>query len=450
MATLIVRSAAHIWTGDEAGTELTDASILCVDGVIEHVGDHDQSWPVPDRVLDASGCVVTPGLINTHHHLFQTLTRAYSPALGCDLFGWLRTLYPVWRRLDEESAYLSAWVGLAELLLSGCTTSSDHLYVHPKPGLIDAEIRAARELGIRFHPTRGSMSLSEKDGGLPPDGVVQSEDEILADSERVVAAFHDPSPGAMVRVALAPCSPFSVSPELMRSSAELARRLGVRLHTHLAETTNEEEYCRERFGVRPYELARQLDWLGPDVWVAHSVWTNPEEISLLARTGTSVTHCPTSNLILGSGLCPVGEMRDAGVNVGLGCDGSASNDASDLWQEVRQSVLVAHLRDGPASFGARDALRLATAGSAACLGRDDIGSIAPGMRADLALYPVDGLATSGAELDPVEAVVRCGVRFARHTVVEGRVVVEDGRLWLDAEPVVSRHRAVAREWAENA
>ncbi|HCO03996.1 MAG TPA: 8-oxoguanine deaminase, partial [Actinobacteria bacterium] len=375
MATLIVRSAAHIWTGDEAGTELTDASILCVDGVIERVGDHDQSWPVPDRVLDASGCVVTPGLINTHHHLFQTLTRAYSPALGCDLFGWLRTLYPVWRRLDEESAYLSAWVGLAELLLSGCTTSSDHLYVHPKPGLIDAEIRAARELGIRFHPTRGSMSLSEKDGGLPPDGVVQSEDEILADSERVVAAFHDPSPGAMVRVALAPCSPFSVSPELMRSSAELARRLGVRLHTHLAETTNEEEYCRERFGVRPYELARQLDWLGPDVWVAHSVWTNPEEISLLARTGTSVTHCPTSNLILGSGLCPVGEMRDAGVNVGLGCDGSASNDASDLWQEVRQSVLVAHLRDGPASFGARDALRLATAGSAACLGRDDIGSI---------------------------------------------------------------------------
>jgi len=450
MATLIVRSAAHIWTGDEAGTELTDASILCVDGVIERVGDHDESWPVPDRVLDASGCVVTPGLINTHHHLFQTLTRAYSPALGCDLFGWLRTLYPVWRRLDEESAYLSAWVGLAELLLSGCTTSSDHLYVHPKPGLIDAEVRAARELGIRFHATRGSMSLSEKDGGLPPDEVVQGEEEILADSERVVAAFHDPSPGAMVRVALAPCSPFSVSPELMRSSAALARRLGVRLHTHLAETTNEEEYCRERFGVRPYELARQLDWLGPDVWMAHSVWTNPEEISLLARTGTSVTHCPTSNLILGSGLCPVGEMRDSGVNVGLGCDGSASNDASDLWQEVRQSVLVAHLRDGPASFGARDALRLATTGSAACLGRDDIGSISPGMRADLALYPLDGLATSGAELDPVEAVVRCGVRFARHTVVEGRVVVADGRLWLAADPVVRRHRAVAKEWAENA
>jgi cytosine/adenosine deaminase-related metal-dependent hydrolase len=445
---LIVRSAAHVWTGDAAGTELRDVSILCVDGVIERLGAEDETWPVADRELDASNCLVIPGLVNTHHHLFQTLTRAYAPAIGRDLFGWLRALYPVWRRLDEESAYLSAWVGLAELLLSGCTTSSDHLYVHPKPNLIDAEVVAARELGIRFHPTRGSMSLSEKDGGLPPDEVVQDDDTILTDSERVVATFHDPSPGSMVRVALAPCSPFSVSPELMRSSAELARRLDVRLHTHLAETTNEDEYCQERFGVRPYELARRLDWLGPDVWMAHSVWTNAEEIQLVARTGTSVAHCPTSNLILGAGLCPVGEMRDAGVNVGLGCDGSASNDASDLWQEVRQSLLVAHLRRGPASFGARDALRLATNGSAACLGRDDIGTIEAGKRADLALYPLDGLATSGAELDPVEAVVRCGVRFARHAVVEGRVVVEDGRLWLDPEPVVRRHRAVAREWAE--
>jgi cytosine/adenosine deaminase-related metal-dependent hydrolase len=452
VSTLLVRDAAHVWCGDDDATELSDVSLLCVDGIIAEIGSPEAKWPAADRVLDASGCVVVPGLINTHHHLFQSLTRAFSPALGCDLFGWLRVLYPVWRRLDEESAYLSAWVGLAELLLSGCTTSSDHLYLHPTGvgGLVDAELAAASELGVRFHATRGSMSLSEKDGGLPPDDVVEDEDDILADSERVVAAHHDPTAGAMVRVALAPCSPFSVSPELMVRTAELARRLGVRLHTHLAETRNELDYCRERFAVGPYQLAERLDWLRPDVWLAHAVWTETQEVELLARTGTGVAHCPTSNMIRGAGLCPVGERVQHGVPVGLGCDGSASNDAGDLWGEVRQALLLAHLRGGAASFSARDALTLATRGSAACLGRDDIGSIQVGKRADLACYSLEGLSTAGAALDPVEAVVRCAVRQATHTVVEGRPVVEDGHLWIDPGETVVRHRAVAAAWAEAA
>jgi cytosine/adenosine deaminase-related metal-dependent hydrolase len=449
---LLVRDAAHVWCGDDAGSELTGGSVLVVDGVIARIGRRADDWPEADETLDASDCVVVPGLVNSHHHLYQTLTRAFSPALGCDLFGWLTTLYPVWARLDEESAYLSAWVGLAELLLSGCTTSSDLLYVHPRgrSGLIDAEIRAARELGIRFHPTRGSMSVSQKDGGLPPDEVVEDEEDILADSERVVGSHHDPRPGSMVQVGIAPCSPFSVSAALMERSAELARRLGVRLHTHLAETTNELEYCRERFGIGPYELARRLHWLGGDVWLAHAVWTSPEEIEMLAGTETGVSHCPTSNMLLGAGMCPVGEMRAAGVSVGLGCDGSASHDASDLWGEVRQALLLAHLRGGPASFSARDALWMATRGSAACLGRDDIGAIEVGKRADLACFSLRDIAAAGAVLDPVEAAVRCAIRRAAHTVVEGRVLVRDGHLVLDASDVVKRHREVAAEWARAA
>jgi cytosine/adenosine deaminase-related metal-dependent hydrolase len=451
VATLLVR-AGYLWCGDEAGTDLAGGAVLAVDGRIERVGTPDEGWPRPDEVLDASSCLVVPGLVNTHHHLYQTLTRAYSPALGCDLFDWLRTLYPVWSRLDEESAYVSAWVGLAELLLSGCTTSTDHLYLHPRgrTGLVDAEIRAARDLGIRFHPTRGSMSLSEKDGGLPPDDVVEEEDDILADCERAVSTHHDPAPGAMVRVALAPCSPFSVSPSLMERSAELAERLDVRLHTHMAETENEIRYCQERFGVRPHELGRRLGWVGPRTWYAHSVWTDPDEISMLAAAGTSVAHCPTSNMILGAGVCPVNDLRAAGVAVGLGCDGSASHDVSDLWGEVRQALLLAHLRDGAVSATSRDVLRLATAGGAACLGREDIGAVEPGRRADLACFPLDGIATAGAVLDPVEAAVRCGVRSARHTVVEGVVLVRDGRLVADPEAMVARHRAIAARWAEAA
>jgi len=441
--------AGSVWCGDDDGTELRDSAILCADGWIQRVGTPDETWPSANRELDATGCVVVPGLINTHHHLYQALTRAFSPALGCDLFEWLRTLYPVWARLDEESAYVSASVGLAELLLSGCTTSSDHLYVHPRgaSSLIDAEIRAAREVGIRFHATRGSMSLSEKDGGLPPDDVVQDDDEILADSERLVSTYHDRSAGAMVRVALAPCSPFSVTPTLMEQTAALARRLSVRLHTHLAETQDELDFCRRRFGQSPYELARRLDWLGDDVWFAHAVWPSEEEIALLARTKTGVAHCPTSNMILGVGVCPVTDMVAAGVPVGLGCDGSASNDASDVWQEIRQAMLLAHLRGGAGSFSARDALALATRGGARCLGRDDIGSIEVGKRADLACFSLDTLSTAGAVLDPIEAIVRGAVRASTHTIVEGRVLVEDGQLVRDPTDFVRRHREIAREWA---
>jgi cytosine/adenosine deaminase-related metal-dependent hydrolase len=379
-----------------------------------------------------------------------TLTRAFSPALGCDLFGWLKVLYPVWAQLDEESAYLSAWVGLAELMLSGCTTTTDHLYVHPRgrTGLIDAEISAAVELGIRFHPTRGSMSLGTDDGGLPPMTVVQDEDEILADCERLVDRYHDPSEGSMLRIALAPCSPFSVTPQLMRRSAELAERLEVRLHTHLAETSNETAYCAETFGVRPHELAAQLGWLSDRTWLAHAVWTDAAEIERLARTGTAVAHCPTSNMMIGAGQCPVGDMRRAGVSVGLGCDGSAAHDASDLWGEVRQALLLAHLRDGPSGLTARDTLGMATAGGAGCLGRTDIGSLEIGKCADLACYPLTGLSTAGAVLDPVEAIVRCAVRGASHTVVNGRVVVRDGRLVnQDLDDRERRHRALARSWA---
>ena len=448
---LLIRSG-HLWCGDASATELAGASVLAEDGVITRIGTEDKDWPSPDEVLDATGCVVVPGLVNTHHHLYQTLTRAFSPALGCDLFGWLRVLYPVWEQLDEESAYLSAWVGLAELLLSGCTTTSDHLYVHPqgRTGLIDAEISAAAELGIRFHPTRGSMSLGTDHGGLPPMTVVQDEDEILADCQRLVERYHDPAEGSMLQIALAPCSPFSVTAQLMRRSAELAEHLDVRLHTHLAETANETAYCAEVFGVRPHELASQLGWLSARTWLAHAVWTDAGEIARLAAAGTAVAHCPTSNMMIGAGLCPAGDMRRAGVIVGLGCDGSAAHDASDLWGEVRQALLLAHLRDGPSALTARDALGMATVGGAGCLGRTDIGSLEIGKCADLACYPLTGLSTAGAVLDPVEAIVRCAVREPSHTVVNGRVLVRDGRLNNpDLDDRVRRHRALARRWAEH-
>jgi cytosine/adenosine deaminase-related metal-dependent hydrolase len=447
---LLIRSG-HLWCGDAAGTEIGGASVLAEDGVITRIGTENRDWPNVDEVLDATECVVVPGLVNTHHHLFQTLTRAFTPALGCDLFGWLRVLYPVWAQLDEESAYLSAWVGLAELLLSGCTTTSDHLYVHPwgRTGLIDAEISAAVELGIRFHPTRGSMSLGADHGGLPPMTVVQEEDEILDDCQRLIERYHDPSEGSMIRIALAPCSLFSVTTQLMRRSVELAEQLDVRLHTHLAETTNEATYCARAFGMGPYELADQLGWLSARTWLAHAVWTGDAEIARLAAAGTGVAHCPTSNMMIGAGLCPVADMRRAGLTVGLGCDGSAAHDASDLWGEVRQALLLAHLRNGPASLQARDVLNMATAGGAACLGRDDIGSLEIGRRADLACYSLTGLSTAGAVLDPVEAIVRCAVRGAKHTVVNGRVLVRDG--WLDHPEFgdrVRRHRALARTWTE--
>lgn len=407
--------------------------------------------PEAERTIDADGCLVTPGLINTHHHIFQNLTRAFAPALAGDLFHWLRTLYPVWSRLDEEAAYVSAWVGLAELTLGGCTTSTDHLYLHPRGGgdLTSAEIEAARDLGFRFHPTRGSMSLSEKDGGLPPDSVVQDDDEILADCERLVSLHHDPAPGAMVRIALAPCSHFSVTPELMTRTAELAERLDVRMHTHLAENADDSALCESTHGCRPVEFLERVGWGSDRAWVAHCVVPNPAEIDRLASWATGVSHCPSCSQLIGLGVAPIREMLDAGVPVGIGCDGSASTDCASLWLETRGAMLLARLRGGPEAMNAREALEMATRGGAACLGRDDIGALETGRAGDLVVWPLDGVAFAGAVSDPVEALLRCGPVAARHTVVAGRLLVEDGRLTAAAvDEMLIRHRRIAGEWLE--
>ncbi len=451
-ADLCVRGAELIVTMDSQRREIAGGWVAITDGFVTGVGEPGTEPPA-ERSIDASGCLVTPGLVNTHHHIYQNLTRAFMPALGGSLFHWLRTLYPVWSRLDEEAAYVSAWIGLAELALGGCTTSTDHLYVHPRGGgdLITAEITAARELGLRFHPTRGSMSLSEKDGGLPPDSVVQDDDEILSDSERLVGLHHDPSPGAMVRIALAPCSPFSVTPQLLGRTAELAERLDVRLHTHLAEDPDEDTFCEATFGCRPIEHFESVGWGTDRSWVAHCVHPNADEVKLLARWGTGVAHCPSSNQVLGAGMAPIREMRDAGVSVGLGCDGSASADCASLWVEMRAALLLARLRGGPPAMAAREALEMATLGGAACLGRDDIGALEPGRAGDLVVWPMEGVQFAGALSDPVEALLRCGPVSARHTVVAGKPLVQDGELTASGvTEMLDRHRAIAADWLQAA
>ncbi|HEU5150162.1 MAG TPA: 8-oxoguanine deaminase [Iamia sp.] len=447
-ADLLVRGAELVATVDDDRTEIPGGWVAITDGLVSGVGPPG-SEPAATRTLDASGCLVTPGLINTHHHIYQNLTRAHRPATKATLFGWLTTLYPLWSRLDEEAAHLSAWVGLAELALGGCTTSTDHLYVHPRGGgdLISAEIQAAVELGVRFHPTRGSMSLSEKDGGLPPDSVVQDDDTILADSERLVGLHHDPSWGAMVRIALAPCSPFSVTPGLMRETAELAERLDVRLHTHLAEDPDEDTYAMETFGRRTIEQFEEVGWGTDRSWVAHCIYPNEDEIARMGRWGTGVAHCPSSNMMIGGGgIAPVKAFREAGVPVGLGCDGSASTDSASLWMEARNAMLLGRMREGPETTGARDALEIATRGGAACLGRDDgeLGQLSVGAAGDLVCWPLEGIAFAGALTDPVEAWLRCGPVAARHTVVAGRAVVEGGVLVADGvEDVLARHAKVS-------
>ena len=445
---LVVTGAELVATVDDDRREIVGGWVACRDGLIDSVGAAGDPMPAAARRLRADGCLVTPGLVNTHHHIFQNLTRSFRPAVNGNLFTWLSTLYPLWSRLDEEAAHLSAWVGLAELALGGCTCTTDHLYVHPRRGgdLVSAEIEAAVELGMRFHPTRGSMNLSEKDGGLPPDSVVQDHDEILADSERLVSRWHDPSWGAMVKVALAPCSPFSVTPELMRDTAELAERLDVRLHTHLAEDPDEDRYCLATFGVRPIEHFESVGWGTDRAWVAHCIYPNPAEIARLGAWGTGVAHCPSSNcLIGGGGIAPVRELRAAGAPVGLGCDGSASTDAASLWMEARAALLLGRLRGGPESVSARDCLEVATRGGATCLGRDgELGVLAPGAAADLVCWPLEGVAFAGALTDPIEAWLRCGPVAARHTVVAGRAVVEDGVLVHGGvDDILARHRRVA-------
>lgn len=448
MADLLIKNAWCVATMDTDRRELSGGWVAITGGFVEAVGSSADPQPDAREVVDAQGCLVTPGLINTHHHLYQNLTRALPSMTSAPLFGWLKTLYPLWRALDEESVYVSTWVGLAELALSGCTTSTDHLYVHPVRGgdLLAAEIAAARSIGVRFHPTRGSMSLSQKDGGLPPDDLVADDDAILAASEEAVHRHHDRSHGAMVRVALAPCSPFSVTESLMVRSAELAERLDVRLHTHFAENAEDDDFSVARFGCRPTEYLERTGWCTERTWVAHCVMPNPDEVRRLGAARIGAAHCPSSNLILSSGISPVVPLRAAGVKVGLGVDGSSSADSASLWLEARQAMLLAKLRDGAAAGTARMALECATVGGAGCLGREgEIGVLAPGATGDVAVWRLDGPLFAGAIADPIEAWLRCGPTSALHTIVHGRFVVRDGHIVDDANlsDALRRHRREA-------
>jgi cytosine/adenosine deaminase-related metal-dependent hydrolase len=438
---MTVLANAHVVTMDDAGTELAGGWIRIEDGFMAEIG----SGQPPEPGEDLAGAVITPALINTHHHLFQTLTRAQ--AQEADLFTWLKELYPVWARLDAEAEYAAARTGLAELALSGCGTVFDHHYVFPRgeDGLIEAEVEAARELGVRIVASRGSMDLGESDGGLPPDGLVEELDEVLADTERL-AALHETGPGARVQLAVAPCSPFSVTGRLMTESAELARRLELPLHTHLAETAEEEAYCQELYGCRPVEYLERLGWLAGDVWCAHCVHLDDGDVGKLAATGTGVAHCPTSNLRLGAGVAPVRPLLDAGGRVGLGVDGSASNERGDLLFEVKQSLLVARGRDGPAALTARQALWLATRGGAALLGRGDLGAIEPGRCADLAVWRTDVLELAGAS-DPVAGLVLSAPHRVDRLLVGGDDVVRNGRLVrASEEEIAQEHRRQAEKF----
>jgi len=441
---VLVRDADLLVT--MGGEEISGGWVAISDGCVQAMGPAGDEPEAADT-LSARGALVTPGLINTHHHMFQNLTRAYAPAVGCGLFDWLRTLYPLWARLDEEAVYVSTYVGLVELALGGTTTTTDHLYIHPTGGLLDAQIRAAREVGLRFHPTRGSMSLTRKDGGLPPDELGEDEDEVLADCKRLVDAYHDRSPGAMVRIALAPCSPFSVTGRLMERTARLAEELDVRLHTHLAEDRDEDDFCAERFGCRPIEYFERLGWGSSRSWIAHCVWPNDAEVQRLGAWGTGVAHCPTSNMLLIGGTAPAQALRQAGVPVGLGCDGAGGDHAS-LWMETRMAMLLGRYGHGPTGMSARDALQMATVGSAGCLGRDgELGVLRVGAPADLVVWDIDEVARAGAHTDAVAGWLRSGPARARHTVVGGRAMVRDGRCHLDGLPDVLRdHRRISTEW----
>jgi cytosine/adenosine deaminase-related metal-dependent hydrolase len=430
LSTLFVN--AHVVTMDDGGGEHAGGWLLVEDGQVQAVGSGER--PEAGETHDLGGAVVTPGLVNTHHHLWQNLTRAR--AQDENLFGWLTTLYPVWARIDEEAEYAAARAGLAELALSGCTTVFDHHYLFPpgRNGLLEAEIRAARELGVRIVASRGSMDLGESDGGLPPDSIVEGRDEVLAATEDATKL----ADGAQVQIVVAPCSPFSVTRELMRESAELARKHGLRLHTHLAETVEEEEFAKEKFGCTPIEYVEELGWLAEDVWCAHCVHLSSEDVTKFGAQDVGVAHCPSSNMRLGAGMAPVRELLDAGVRVGLGVDGSASNERGDLFLEVKQALLVARARGGPKAMTVRDALRLGTRGGAAVLGRDDIGQLAPGKRADFAVWRTDGLALGGAS-DPVAGLVFAGPHRVDRLYVGGEEVVRDGQL------VRGDEREIARE-----
>lgn len=435
---------------DSDRREIGGGGLFIRDGWIEQVGAGSQLPATADEVVDLGGHVVLPGLVNTHHHLYQTLTRAVPAAQDAGLFGWLTTLYPIWARMTADHVRVSTTLGLAELALSGCTTASDHLYLYPNGSRLDDQVEGAAGVGVRFHISRGSMSLGESDGGLPPDSVVETEDAILADTERVIADFHDPEPGAHTRIVVAPCSPFSVTPNGMREAAELARTHGLSMHTHLAETMDEEAFCIQEFGLRPVELAESVNWMGPDVWFAHSVFINDDEIGRMGMAGTGVAHCPTSNMRLASGIAPVPAYRAAGVNVGLGVDGSASNDGSHLLAEARQAMLLARLSAAPDLartpdlMTARTALELATIGGAAVVGRDDIGSLEAGKAADFVAIDLNRIEYAGAHHDPVAAVLFCAPVGVDHSFVHGQRVVENRELTgLEMGSVIEEHNRLA-------
>jgi cytosine/adenosine deaminase-related metal-dependent hydrolase len=458
---------------DDHHTELSDGGLFIRDGFIEQVGQIANLPDEADEILDLKGHVLLPGLVNTHHHFYQTLTRAVSAAQDANLFNWLKTLYPIWARINPEDIFISTSTALAELALSGCTTASDHLYLFPNGSKLDDEIAAASEIGLRLHASRGSMSLGESKGGLPPDSVVDDEDSILKDSQRLIEKYHDAKPGSMIQIVLAPCSPFSVTGELMKQSAKLAREYGVHLHTHLAETEDEEQFCLEKFGHRPVGYMQEVDWIGDDVWFAHAVWVNDEEIKVFAKHNCGVAHCPTSNMRLASGIAPIKEYRAAGVNVGLGVDGSASNDGSHLLAEVRNAMLLSRVKEGITGFSAspvalsgesganadeaqgerklmtaREALYLGTRGGAAVLGRKDIGSLEVGKCADFFAVNLNKLGFAGMH-DPVAAILFGQPVRVDYTVVGGKFVVKEGQLvTIDERNLIEKHNKAAKRLLE--
>ncbi len=445
MTTFLIRNIHTLITLNADRQWISNGSIFVRDSQIEFVGatsDLPLDLPKSDRIINADRMIIMPGMVNTHHHLYQTLTRCL--AVDSGLFNWLKTLYPIWARMDAEAVYTSALTGMAELILSGCTTSSDHLYLFPNGSKLDDEIRAAQEIGLRFHAARGSMSLGESKGGLPPDSVVEDEQSILKDCVRVIEQYHDPEPGAMIRIVVAPCSPFSVTENLMRDSASLARQYNVQLHTHLAETFDEDDFCKQMFGVLPVEYAERVNWLGDDVWYAHSVHVRDQDIDLMAQTQTGAAHCPSSNMRLASGIAPIRSMIDHGVPVGLGVDGSASNDGSHMLNEARQAMLLQRVNGNPSGLTGLEALELATLGGAKVLGRDDIGSIEVGKCADFIGFNVDRLEYAGAQHDPQAALVFCAPQRVDLSVINGKIVVEDGELkTIDVGKVIEKHNKMS-------
>lgn len=444
--TLLLKNADMLVTMDKERREIKQGCVFIKGNTIVAVGTASEVPQIADRVIDLKGHIVIPGLINTHHHMFQSLTRVIPDALDGELFKWLTALYPIWKKLTPEMMKIATKTAMAELMLSGCTTTSDHQYIYPNGIKLDHSIEAAEEMGMRFHACRGSMSVGRKQGGLPPESLVEDEKTILKDTQRVIEQFHNASRGAMVRIVVAPCSPFTVSEQLMRDSAKLAREYAVSLHTHLAENVSDIEYSKKNFNKTPAQYVEDLEWVGSDVWHAHCVKLDDYGIKLFARTGTGVSHCPCSNMRLGSGIAPVRHMLDAGMHVGLGVDGSASNDSSDMLAEVRQALLLQRVGYGPEALTAREALEIATLGGAKNLNRDDIGALAPGMMADIAVFRLDSIGLAGAQHDPVSALVFCNPGKVAYNIINGRVVVEDGKVTtVDVPIIIEQHNRLSHQ-----